>query len=137
MTQKQIEELKTKEYNEDGIVCGEGSCRSMIMSCLIYGTTKEEFMKAYAENYVKHSESWVGNNGKIKRSKDGKFNSLEEVSAVWDDQEKYFKKHCRVNYNVYTDSEGLSYNSITEDGCDDPDVDEELLEYYSKDDEPR
>lgn len=104
MTQKQIDELKDKEYKQDKIVCGEGSCRSMIMSCLTYGTTKEEFMKTYAENYVKHKG----------RSKDGKFNSLEEVSAIWDDQQNYFKNHCRVNYNVYTDSEGLSYNSITE-----------------------
>lgn len=113
MTQKQIETLRGAEYQE-GIVYGEGSCRDMIMSCLIYGTSKDYFMKNYASNYVKHSESWVGNNGKIKRSKDGKFNSLEEVSAVWDNQENYFKNHCRVNHNVYTDSEGLSYNSITE-----------------------
>jgi hypothetical protein len=47
-------------------------------------------------------------------SADGKFNSLEEVSAIWDDQANYFRNHCRVNHNVYTDSEGLSYNSITE-----------------------
>ena len=114
MTQEQIRILKDNEYKQDKIVCGEGSCRSMIMSCLTYGTTKEEFMKTYAENYVKHEESWVGNNGRIRRSKDGKFNSLEEVSAVWDNQETYFKNHCIVNYNVYTDSEGLSYNSITE-----------------------
>jgi hypothetical protein len=114
MTQEQIRILKDKEYHQDGIVYGEGSCRSMIMSCLIYGTTKEEFMKTYAENYVKYEESWVGNNGRIRRSKDGKFNSLEEVSAIWDDQQNYFKNHVRVNHNVYTDSEGLSYNSITE-----------------------
>ena len=114
MTQKQIDELKNKEYFEDKIVYGEGSCRSMIMSCLTYGTSKDYFMKNYASNYVKHSESWVGNNGRVKRGKDGKFNSLEEVSAVWDNQENYFKNHCRVNRNVYTDSEGLSYNSVTE-----------------------
>lgn len=113
MTQDNITQLKQKEYKE-GIVYGEGSCRSMIMSCLTYGTTKEEFMKTYAENYVKHEESWVGNNGRIKRGKDGKFNTLEEVSLIWDDQQNYFKNHCRVNHNVYTDSEGLSYNSITE-----------------------
>lgn len=113
MTQEQIRTLKDQEYKE-GIVYGEGGCRDMIMSCLTYGTTKEEFMKTYAENYVKHEESWVGTNGRIKRGKDGKFNTLEEVSAIWDDQQNYFKNHVRVNHNVYTDSEGLSYNSITE-----------------------
>lgn len=113
MTQEQIRTLKDQEYKE-GIVYGEGGCRDMIMSCLTYGTTKDYFMKTYAENYVKHEESWVGTNGRIKRGKDGKFNTLEEVSAIWDDQQNYFKNHVRVNHNVYTDSEGLSYNSITE-----------------------
>lgn len=113
MTQKQIEELKDKEYSK-GLVYGEGSCRSMIMSCLIYGTTKEEFLKAYGPNYVKHSESWIGKNGRKRYGKEGKFENLSEVAKIWDDQENYFKNHCIVNHNVYTDSEGLSYNSITE-----------------------
>ena len=39
--------------------------------------------------------------------------NLTEVEKIWDDQENYFKNHCRINHNVYTDSEGLSYNSIT------------------------
>jgi hypothetical protein len=102
MTQKEIENLKDKEYFEKGIVYGEGGCRSMIMSCLIYGTTKDYFMKKYASNYVKT------------KPKTGVFKDLAEVEKIWDDQENYFKNHCRVNHNVYTDSEGLSYNSITE-----------------------
>jgi hypothetical protein len=114
MTQEQIRILKDKEYHQDGIVYGEGGCRDMIMSCLIYGTPKEYFLKNYGPNYVKHIDSWVGTNGRVRRGGDGKFNSLEEVSLIWDDQENYFKNHCRVNHNVYTDSEGLSYNSITE-----------------------
>lgn len=113
MTQEQIRVLKEKEYKE-GIVYGEGGCRDMIMSCLTYGTTKDYFMKNYAPNYIKHEESWVSKNGKTKKEKEGKFNSLEEVSLIWDDQQNYFKNHCRVNHNVYTDSEGLSYSSITE-----------------------
>ena len=68
MTQEQIRTLKDNEYKK-GIVYGEGGCRDMIMSCLTYGTTKDYFMKKYAENYVKHEESWVGTNGRIKRGK--------------------------------------------------------------------
>lgn len=113
MTQNNITQLKQQEYKE-GIVYGEGGCRDMIMSCLTYGTTKEYFMKTYAPNYIKHTDNWVGRDGKRRSQKEGKFNSLAEVEKIWDDQENYFKNHCRVNHNVYTDSEGLSYSSITE-----------------------
>ena len=99
MTQNQIDELRNKEYQQDKIVYGEGSCRDMIMSCLIYGTTKDYFMKKYAPNYI---------------APNGVFKNIDEVEAIWNDQEKYFKNHCRVHRNVYTDSEGCSYNSITE-----------------------
>ena len=114
MTQKQINELKDKEFQQDKLVYGEGGCRDMIMSCLTYGTTKAYFMKKYAPNYVKHDDSWVGKNGGIVEFTEGKFDSLDEVEAVWDDQEKYFKEHCKVEYNVYHDSEGCSYNSVVE-----------------------
>ena len=100
MTQNKITELRQKEYQK-GIVYGEGSCRDMVMSCLTYGTTKDYFMKNYAPNYVKTRVS-------------GKFKNLAEVEKIWDDQEDYFRNHCRINHNVYTDSEGLSYNSIVE-----------------------
>ena len=113
MKQKLITELKDREYKE-GIVYGEGSCRDMIMSCLTYGTTKDYFMKKYAPNYVKHEESWVNKNGSVKRTKEGIFDTITDVEKIWDDQEDYFRNHCRVNHDVYTDSEGLSYNSVTE-----------------------
>ena len=101
MTQEQIRTLKDNEYKK-GIVYGEGGCRDMIMSCLIYGTTKDYFMKNYAPNYVKT------------KPKTGIFKDLAQVEKICDNQENYFKNHCRVNHNVYTDSEGLSYSSITE-----------------------
>ena len=113
MTQEQIRILKDKEYKE-GIVYGEGGCRDMIMSCLTYGTTKEEFLRDYGPNYIKHSESWIDSRGRNRKMNDGKFNDIKEVEKIWDDQQNYFKNHCRVNHNVYTDSEGLSYSSITE-----------------------
>ena len=46
MTQEQIKTLKEKEYNQKNWkVYGEGGCRDMILSCLAYGTSKEEFMR--------------------------------------------------------------------------------------------
>ena len=95
MTKKEIEMLRAKEYKEQGLVYGEGGCRSMIMSCLIYGNGRDYFMNKYAQKYA----SELGQ---------------ERVEEIWEDQENYFKNHCRVNYNVYTDSEGCTYNSVTE-----------------------
>ncbi len=116
MTQKEIAELKEKEYNQKNWkVYGEGGCRDMILSCLAYGTTKDEFMKEYAPNYLKQKESWIDQEtGKKRTHTDGFARTLKEVEAVWDDQVNYFRKHCRIKHGVYTDSEGCSYNSIVE-----------------------
>ena len=113
MRQKEIDILRDTEYKK-GVVYGEGSCRNMIMSCLVYGTTKENFLRDYGSNYVKHTDIYKTKSGNKRYVKEGIFNSLEEVSKIWDDQENYFRNHVRVNHNVYTDSEGLSYDSIVE-----------------------
>lgn len=116
MTQEQIKTLKTKEYNQKNWkVYGEGGCRDMILSCLAYGTSKEEFMKKYAHNYLKQTESWIDREtGKRRTHTDGFAKTLEEVEAVWDDQVAYFRDHCKVQCGTYVDSEGQSYNSIVE-----------------------
>lgn len=95
MIKKEIEMLRSKEYKEQGLVYGEGGCRSMIMSCLIYGNGRDYFMKNYAQKYAAEL-------------------GQERVEEIWEDQENYFKNHCRVNYNVYTDRDGCTYNSVTE-----------------------
>lgn len=117
MNLKQINELKQKEYfKERGYkVYGEGSCRDMIVSCLTYGTSKEEFMNKYAHNYVRTREYFTDQQtGKKKSHIEGFCNTLEEVGLIWDDQENYFKNHCNVNCGTYADDEGCIYNSITE-----------------------
>lgn len=116
MTQKEIAELKAKEYNrKNWKVYGEGGCRDFILSCLAYGTSKEEFMKKYAQNYLKQTESWIDRETNKRRTHtDGFANTLKEVEDVWDDQVSYFRNHCKIQYGVYTDSEGCSYNSIVE-----------------------
>lgn len=95
MTQKEIEMLEHIEYKEKGLIYGEGGCRSMIMSCLIYGDGRDYFMNKYAHHYI----AVLGK---------------KRVEEIWEDQENYFKNHCRVNHDVYTDSEGCTYNSVTE-----------------------
>jgi hypothetical protein len=95
MTQKEIEALEHKEYKEKRLIYGEGGCRSMIMSCLIYGYGRDYFYKNHAQRY----EAVLGQ---------------ERVEEIWEDQYDYFINHCKVNHNVYTDSEGCTYNSVTE-----------------------
>ena len=95
MTKKEIEELEHKEYKEQGLVYGEGGCRSMIMCCLVYGDGRDYFMKQHSEKYAAEL-------------------GMKRVEEIWEDQENYFKNHCKVNHNVYTDSEGCTYNSVTE-----------------------
>lgn len=38
----------------------------------------------------------------------------EKVKEIYNDQKNYFQTKCKVNYNVYTDYEGCTYNSLTE-----------------------
>ena len=52
MTKKEIELLEQKEYKEQGLVYGEGSCRSMIMCCLVYGYGRDYFMRRHAQKYA-------------------------------------------------------------------------------------
>lgn len=95
MTNKEIEALESKEYKEQGLVYGEGGCRSMIMSCLVYGYSRDYFYKNHANKFVAEL-------------------GVERVEEILEDQYDYFINHCRVNHNVYTDSEGCTYNSVTE-----------------------
>lgn len=95
MTTKEIELLEHNEYKEQGLIYGEGGCRSMIMSCLIYGDGRDYFMQKHAPKYA----AVLG---------------VEKVKEIWEDQYDYFINHCKVNYDVYTDSEGCTYNSVTE-----------------------
>lgn len=72
----------------------ELSLREMIMSCLTYGTD------IYNSHYTLDYKDKVGE---------------ERFYEILKEQETYFKEHCRVEYNVYTDNEGCTYNSCIED----------------------
>lgn len=83
----------------------ELSLRSMIMSCLVYGediftsvcinACSEYYHRPYADEYI----DILG---------------YDRVMRVYNDQKHYFDTKCKVNKGVYTDSEGVTYNSLVE-----------------------
>lgn len=104
MNSKEIKELKRSLPNRTEVSYAEWSeeqkrldkelsCREMIMSCLIYGDN------IYKSRYIMDYTDELGD---------------QRVLELCKEQEKYFNEKCEVLHNVYTDSEGLSYNSLVE-----------------------
>lgn len=75
----------------------ELACREMINSCLAYGSIRD----FWRVNYRGHSyaDSYVRRLGK------------EKVVELAEEQESDFAK-ATVLHDVYTDSEGVTYNSV-------------------------
>lgn len=82
--------------DEQKLKLEELSLRKMIMSCLIYGN--DIFHRPYADEYI----DILG---------------YDRVMEIYNDQKEYFDTKCRVEKNVYTDSEGVTYNSLIEEEC--------------------
>lgn len=84
----------------------EMSLREMIMSCLIYGddiftsvcinACSKYYHRPYAEQYI----DILG---------------YDRVMEIYNDQKEYFDTKCKVEKNVYTDYEGVTYNSLIEE----------------------
>ena len=115
MNSKEIEEienlmLKNKEWENINSsarkLYEEMSLRNMIMSCLTYGNDiftsvcinacSKYYHRPYAEEYV----DMLG---------------YDRVMEIYNDQKNYFDTKCRVEKNVYTDYEGVTYNSLIEE----------------------
>jgi len=96
-----FENLKQPWTKEDEILEEELSCRSMINSMLIYGDSTEEGSYNYNKYLKPYTEKGTWHDGLITK------NRLDELIA---EQKKDFEKAI-VQRNVYTDSEGCSYNS--------------------------
>lgn len=115
MNSKEIEEIKNlmfknKEWwninSSARKLYVEMSLRNMIMSCLTYGediftsvcinACSEYYHRPYADEYI----DILG---------------YDRVMEIYNDQKEYFDTKCRVKKNVYTDSEGLTYNSLIEE----------------------
>ena len=115
MNSKEIEEiknlmLKNKEWENINSsarkLYAEMSLRNMIMSCLTYGediftsvcinACSKYYHRPYAEEYI----DMLG---------------YDRVMEIYNDQKEYFDTKCRVEKNVYTDCEGITYNSLIEE----------------------
>lgn len=112
MNSKEIREQQTflncykTLTDEQKLKLKELSLREMIMSCLVYGediftsvcinACSEYYHRPYAEEYI----DILG---------------YDRVMEIYNDQKKYFDTKCRVEKNVYTDYEGVTYNSLIEE----------------------
>ena len=103
MNSKEIRNIKNEMFNSEKWqdensmerrTYEEMSCREMIMSCLTYGDN------IYANKYVMNYIDILGE---------------QRVFELCKEQEEYFNTKCKVMKNVYTDSEGLTYNSLIEE----------------------
>lgn len=79
--------------NDDFKLEEELNARSMLNSILCYGGYPQNWRREYREKYMK-------------------YHTPQEIDAICEDQVADFKKRAKVSVNVYTDSEGLSYNSV-------------------------
>jgi hypothetical protein len=96
--------LKQPITKEDETLYKELSCREMINSCLIYGS----------DPFRKITKWWYGH-GHCERSYMSDYEDklgVERVRQLYEEQ-KFDISQAKVHHNVHTDSEGLSYNSIT------------------------
>ena len=96
--------LKQRWNKKDKQLDKELSCREMINSCLIYGS--DPFRKIekwwYGHDYCERSymSDYEDELGK------------ERVRQLYEEQ-KYDISQATIHHGVHTDSEGLTYNSIT------------------------
>lgn len=122
MTEKQMKELRAtlpqwKNGNpptltqEQAILEKELDIRDMMLSNLVYGSDYFQMTKAswYVNNRGSRGYDWddlkaLG----VKRA-------YQRVQQIWAEMKRDFKKHATVRHNVYTDCEGVSYNSVTWD----------------------
>ena len=96
--------LKRPWTKKDKQLEKELSCREMINSCLIYGD----------DPFRKIDKWWYGH-GYCERSYMSDYEDElgeERVRQLYEEQ-KYDISQARIHHNFHTDSEGLSYNSIT------------------------
>lgn len=68
------------------------SCADMIESHLAYNDYS--FMES------RYSKKYIDDLG------------YDVVNALWEIMKEYFNRNCYIEHNVYTDCEGLSYNSL-------------------------
>jgi hypothetical protein len=94
-TTEQIDAFKANNRgNISDAIDKELSLKSMLISCFTYGGIERD--KWNFERYISPYIDKLG---------------IELFNEVYAEQGEFFKK-CEVIPNVYTDSEGLTYNSL-------------------------
>ena len=96
-----IDNLKQPWTKEDEVLEEELSCRGMINSILIYGNSTDEGSYSYDRYLKPYTIKGTWHDGLIPKKR------LNKLIA---EQKADFAKAV-VRTNVYTDSEGCSYNS--------------------------
>ena len=102
LEQRERELLKISFANERKLTAEETleldeiRCISMIHSCLVYGSDFFNGYTNYAENYAKTL---------------GK----EKVKEIYAKEVEFFNEHATVTKDVFTDTDGCSYNSVSYD----------------------
>lgn len=118
MTTKEIDkaltELRKRDRatltDDEKLLEEELECRSMINSILCYCGGLEWAWRDFTKK--RKSFPWMP----ARSYADDYIDVLGEdkVKKLFDEQKDYFENHVTIKRNVYTDSEGCSYNSLVE-----------------------
>lgn len=95
-------DLRNKAWtDEQKLILNKINCLSMIDSNLVYGY---QFWKKqnYGEGSYSCADPYIEEIGE------------ENVRELYNARKEYFRHHVRIHIDVYTSSEGVSYNAIEE-----------------------
>ena len=122
MTEREMNELKATlpQYEhgyrppltqEQEVLDKELTIRRMMLSCLTYGDDYFRMTKQswYVDNRGPEGFDW----DELKTL--GVKYAYQRVQQIWTEMKRDFKKHATINRGVYTDCEGVSYNSVVWD----------------------
>lgn len=105
MTEKQIETAKKalpgfleSMTRQQRRLYEELSCRNMINSCLIYGSARYNFYDPTTGEFGYYAKDYMKQLGK------------KTVLRLWNEEFEDFSR-ATVKHDVYTDAEGVTYNS--------------------------
>lgn len=108
MNETMINKLKCEyEYGTEDYF--KVNLRNMVNSVFCYDNYGNDYDKYLSDKYIQNyylDKSYCNGKGRL---------SKEVVESVVKEQVDYLCKHATIIHNVYTDGEGLSYNSIVFD----------------------
>ena len=87
--------------DEQKLILNKINCLRMIDSNFVYGDQFWE-KQNYGEGSYSCADPYIEEIGE------------ENVRELYNARKEYFRNHVRIHTDVYTDSEGVSYNSVEE-----------------------